>query len=231
MYRLLPWALGLLTAGAWLIAATPSIADPLAIDASAGTLGAALSVSRIVDPRTAIRLSFGTFGFSRQDGYDNVVIDIQANLRLKEQFRVQSGGLFVERSIRSPFHVTLGIVANQNQIDAVSVPTASSVVIGGKTYSAARAGEIFTNVNWNPVAPYVGFGFGQMNARRRWSLVAEFGAYYEGRASVAFDSNGAIKANQASFEPYYRNLEGQLSRELSPVEIWPTAQIGIRMRM
>jgi hypothetical protein len=207
------------------------LADPLAIEASAGTVGAALSVSRAIDPQTAIRLSFGTFGFSRQDAYDNLVIDVQANLRLREQFRVQSGGLFLERSIRSPFHVTFGAIANQNRISAVSVPTASSVVIGGVTYSAARAGEIFTDVNWNHVAPYVGFGFGQSNARRRWSLVAEFGAYYEGRAKVAFDSNGAIKANQASFAAYYANLEGQLSRELSPVEVWPTAQLGIRLRM
>ncbi len=209
-----------------------AMANQTAIGIGAGTLGAALDLSRTVDPATTLRVTFGTFDLRRPAAFNNVVIDVQTNLRLTEHFRLQTAGLYVERRIGSSLHLTAGALLNRNTISAVSVAADSSVIINHYAYSAANAGQIFTFVKWMPVAPYVGFGFGpRIGDRRRVAFVAEVGAYYEGPAAVTFDSNGAIRANAALFAPYFTNLENQLSRELSPVEVYPVCQFALRLRM
>ncbi len=126
----------------------------------------------------------------------------------------------------------LGAIANENRINAVSVPADSSILINHYVYSAAKAGQIFTNVKWTPYDPYIGLSFESAPHRRHsLSLVGQVGAFYEGKAKVTFDSNGAIKANQASFIRYYNTLERQLTVELAPVQVYPVIQLGLRLRM
>ncbi len=222
-----------------LISAVVAVLIPLAatahgtaVDLGAGTLGASLSVSQAIDPNTALRATFGTFDISRNERFNNVVIDVLTNLRLTERFRVQSAGLYLDRSLRSGLHLSAGAVLNGNHIAAVSVPADSSIVINNYVYSAAAAGQIFTDVSWMPVSPYVGFGFAPRSTdRRRVGFVGQFGVYYQGRANVRFDSNGIIKANESNFIRYYNTLRDQLAQELSPVQIFPVIQLGIRLRI
>ena len=209
-----------------------SRADQPAVSFGAGTLGETVGITQPIDPSTAIRFTYGTYAFTRQADFDNVVINVQARLQLSEQFRAQSAGVYIDRFIRSPLHVTFGAVLNQNHIAAVSVPADSSILINHFVYSAAQAGEVFTDVKWMPVSPYLGFGFGPRSSdRRRLALVAEIGAYYEGRANVTFAANGVIEKNEKHFATYFDTLRGQLATELSPVEVYPVLQIGVRLRM
>ena len=203
-----------------------------AVDLGVGTLGASLSLSQAIDPQTAVRATFGTFDLARNEQFNNVVIDVLTNLRLTERFRVQTAGLYVDRSLHGGLHLSAGAVFNGNHIAAVSVPADSSIVLNGSVYSAAQAGQIFTDVKWMPVSPYVGFGFApRLTDRRRVGFVGQFGAYYQGRANVTFDSNGIIKANESNFIRYYNTLRDQLAQELSPVQVFPVVQLGIRFKI
>jgi hypothetical protein len=207
-------------------------ADQPAVRFGAGTLGAAVSISQRIDPSTAIRFTYATFAFNHQTQFDNTVINVQTRLQLSEQFRAQSAGVYVDRFIRSPIYFTFGAVMNQNGIAAVSVPADSSILINHYVYSAAQAGVIFTNVKWIPVSPCAGFGFGpRLSDRRCVALVAQVGAYYESRANVSFAANGVIEKNEKHFANYFDTLRGRLARELSPVEIYPVVELGLRLRM
>ena len=208
----------------------PAVADP-AIDLSAGTLGLAAGISRVLNPTTTLRFSYGTFQFGRSEEFDNVVIDVTARLRLNESFRVQNAGFYAERQLRPGLRAVGGLVVNLNAIDAVSVPADQSITIGGVVYPQNTAGGIFTRIRWNRVAPYLGIALGTTAPSRRPALFAEIGAYYQGPAQVAFDATGAILANQAKFQKYYDDERRQLTSELAPFQLYPVVQLGLRVRM
>lgn len=209
--------------------AAPVRADP-SIDVSFGTLGAAASVSRALDNGTTLRFTYGTWQFARSANFDNQVIDVSARLRLAESFRVQNAGFYAERRLRGPVALVAGVVLNLNAIDAVSLPSDQSVTIGGVVFPESTAGVIFTHIRWNPVAPFLGITLTPTRPAAHPTFFAQIGAYYQGKARVAFDATGAILANQATFQPYYDNERAQLTSELGPFQLYPVVQLGMRFR-
>jgi hypothetical protein len=209
----------------------PSLASGQGIDLSAGTLGFAGSLVQPFGPDTDMRFSYGEASFTRTDSFSNLVIDVTANLAVHEAFRVQSVGLYVDRHLRrGPVHVSAGLVYNLNRISGTSIPTNSTVIIGGNAFSQKDAGEIFTVVRWPAIAPYLGIGFGpRAKGPRRSALFGDAGFYYQGRARVEFSATGAIAANYTKFQPYFDEGRRQLTTELAPVQVYPVLQLGVRI--
>lgn len=211
-----------------ILARAPASADQ-AIDVSAGTQGFAADLVQSVGPKTDLRLSYGDVSFDRTQSFSNLVIDVVANLAVSETYQVRSFGLYADRALGKRFHASGGLIYNLNRIDGTSVPTDSSVVIDGVTYSQKNAGEIFTVVRWPALAPYLGIGFGpRLSEHRRVAFFGDAGAYYEGRARVAFSATGAIAANYNNFQSYFDEGRRQLTAELAPVTVYPVVQIGVR---
>lgn len=209
----------------------PALASEPEAGISIGTSGFGVSVAKEVRPGTTVRLEAGTAAFGRSELFDNTVIDVQARLRLNESFRIRAAGAYLERRLRnSPLALVGGAVLNGNSISAVSVPSDQSVTISGVVYSQSAAGLIFTNVYWARVAPYLGAAL-RMPARGRFVPYAELGGYYQGKARVDFNATGAILANQAQFQKYYDNERSQLTAELAPVQFYPVARFGVRIRL
>jgi len=206
-----------------------ALAADQAIDVSAGTQGIAGAFVQGVGPGTDVRLAFSDFEFTRTQNFSNLVIDVIANLAVHETFQLRSFGVYTDRVVSGPFHVTGGLIYNLNRIAGTSVPTDSSVVIAGVPYSQQNAGEIFTIVRWPAIAPYLGVGFSpRLTARRRIAFFGDAGVYYQGNARVEFSASGAIAANYAQFQPYFDEGRRQLAAELSPVIVYPVVQIGVR---
>jgi hypothetical protein len=209
--------------------ATGARAADQAIDVSAGTQGISGGFVQPVGPGTDVRLAFSNFEFTRTQNFSNLVIDVVANLAVHETFQVRSFGVYTDRVIRGPFHVTGGLIYNLNRIGGTSVPTDSSVVIAGVAYSQQNAGEIFTIVRWPAIAPYLGIGLSpRLTAHRRVAFFGDAGVFYQGNARVEFSASGAIAANYAQFQPYFDEGRRQLAAELGPVVVYPVIQIGVR---
>jgi len=213
-------------------AASVASADPLSLDVGAGTMGVSAGVIDATGSASDVRLTFGTFTFTRSQQFSNLVIDVVANLGIAERLRAQTLGLYVDRDLRGTFHLTGGLIYNQNRGDGTSVPQNSSVIIDGVSYSQRDAGVIYTTVTWPALAPYLGIGFGpRARDRRRFAMFGEAGAYYQGPAHVAFSATGAIEANYTKFQPYFDEGKRQLTTLLAPVQVYPVLQIGVRYRL
>lgn len=213
-----------------LLATRPAAAAGTALDLSVGTLGIAGGIVEALGPATDARLTYGDVAFGRTQNFGNLVIDVTANLTVHESFRLRTVGLFADRVLHGgPLHVSAGIIYNLNQVNGVSVPTDSSIVISGITYSQATAGRIYTVVRWPALAPYLGIGFGPpLRTARGAHLFGDIGAYYQGKSRVEFSATGAIAANYAKFQPYFDERRRQLQAELAPVAVFPVAQLGLR---
>jgi hypothetical protein len=221
-------AVALLLCG--LLAPWPARAAGQAIDLSAGTLGLSAALVQPIGPATDLRVAYGDFEFTRTQNFSNLVIDVIANLSVRESYRVRTFGIYADHLVGRGFHVSGGLIYNLNRIGGVSVPTDSSVVIGGTTFSQKDAGQIFTVVRWPALAPYLGVGFVSTSNRRKGIvLFGEAGAYYEGRARVEFSATGAIAANVLKFQPYFDEGRRQLTTELAPVAVYPVVQVGLRI--
>jgi hypothetical protein len=213
------------------LAASPASAAGQAIDLSIGTLGIAGAIVQPTGPSSDLRLSYGNVAFTRTDAFSNLVIDLTANLAVHEIVRTQTLALSADRVVRGgPIHISAGLVYNLNSVNGTSIPTNSSVVIDGVSYSQKDAGEIFTHVRWPALAPYIGIGFGpRPHALRRPALFGEAGLYYQGRARAEFSASGAIEANYTTFKPYFDEGRRQLQAELAPVQLYPVIQVGLRL--
>ena len=198
------------------------------LEVSLGTLGIAGAFVQPTGPATDLRLAYGGVDFTLTASFSNLVIDVTANLAVHETFHVRSLGLYADHTLHGSFYVTGGLVSNSNRIDGTSIPTDSSVVIDGTSYSQANAGEIFTVVRWPAIAPYLGFGFGPRGKGRRAGLFGDAGLYYQGRARVEFSATGAIAANYTKFQPYFDEGRRQLTTDLAPLVVYPVIQVGMR---
>jgi hypothetical protein len=213
------------------LAGSPASAAGPAIDLSVGTLGISGSLVQPTGKSTDIRLSYGSVAFTRTDAFSNLVIDLTANLAVHETVRAQTVSVAAERVIRGGrFHLSAGLVYNLNSVNGTSIPTNSSVVIDGVSYSQKDAGEIFTVVRWPALAPYIGIGFGpRPHGPRRPAFFGDAGLYYQGRARAEFSASGAIQANYTKFQPYFDEGRRQLQAELAPLELYPVIQVGMRI--
>ncbi len=215
-----------------ILAAIPRVvpAAEQSLDLSAGTLGLSAGLVQPVGAETDVRFVYGDASFTRTDHFSNLVIDVTANLAVHEKIRTQTAGIYVDRSLHhGPFHVTAGAIYNLNTVSGTSIPTNTTVVIGGASFSQADAGVIFTTVRWPALAPYLGIGFAPPHGPHRIGFFADAGVYYQGRPRVEFSATGAIEANVAKFQPYFDEGRRQLTTELAPAQVYPVVQIGARI--
>ena len=205
-------------------------ADEPSVDLSLGTLGLAAGIVLPVSPRTDVRFVYGDATFTRTDHFSNLVVDVTANLAVHEMIQTKTAGMYVDRRLHGgAFHVSAGAIYNLNSVSGTSIPTNTTVIISGISYSQANAGLIFTTVRWPALAPYLGVGFASPNRARRIGFFGEAGVYYQGRPRVEFSSTGAIEANVAKFQPYFDEGRRQLTTELEPAQLFPVIQVGTRI--
>lgn len=199
-------------------------ADPFTVDLVAGTTGVGPQVRVPLSGGTTLRVGAGALTFGRNSTFSNNVIDARVNLALNETVNIRTGVVSIERMNAHGLGIVGGVFLNGNGVHAVSVPTDSTVTIGGTTYTQAGAGVIYTDVSWNRIAPYLGVRLAPTSLH---GAFLEVGGYYQGAANVTFSATGAIAANQSKFQPYYDSETAQLRRELAPVQVYPVVTVGI----
>ncbi len=214
------------------LATAPRLAAAeLALGAGAGTLGVGVELTAGLAPQLHLRL--GAHAGSYDDRREASDIEYDATARVRAGTALldwHPGG--------GAFRLSAGAVYNSNEVEAESrTPPSGLYEIGDVLVPAALLGSLRGNVEWDPVAPYAGLGFGNPLAPgRRWHVGLDLGVVFQGEPDVTLTP--VIPAGSPLNNPAARALldieltkeERDLEDEAADYDLYPVVALGVSYR-
>lgn len=120
----------------------------------------------------------------------------------------------------SSFKITAGLYLNLNDIDAVITPVDQNV--GGDVYTSEDLGTIDVNIKFNPIAPYIGLGFGNpTSGTSGFGFSFDIGTMYQGGSIVELSAGGLLEPTASEEQ------EKLIEDNLSWFKWYPVVSLGI----
>jgi hypothetical protein len=127
------------------------------------------------------------------------------------------------------FHLSGGLIINQTEMN-LDAQSNASLTIGGTRYSASDLGMVRGNVRFNPVAPYVGIGWGNAFGReQRWGILTDLGVAFLGSPHVSLSATGPI-ASDPTFRHDLAREEDDIKGDLNIFRFYPVFSISLFYR-
>jgi hypothetical protein len=211
--------------------AAPSLAA-VAVAGKAGTLGGGVEMTVGLSRLWNVRLGANAFNYTDENRETSgIFYDAEAKLRTGTallDFHPGGGG----------FRLTGGIVFNDTRIEGSSLPPASGFYdIGGVQVPAALVGTLDGTIDFDPVVPYAGIGWGNaVEDGKKVGFFLDLGVIFQGQAEVTLTPN--IPSGSPLNAPLAREaLQILLDREERDIEadaadydLYPVVAIGISYR-
>lgn len=214
------------------------------LKAQAGTLGLGGELGYRMKRPFGVR--FGWQGFAYGYGFDaedsNGVDGDELNY--SGDFELNNGHVLADWFPgNGVFRVTAGVLINLSEVNNTArctnpsgfcetgngdaSPTAGLNPISNAqgAYSQEFLGDISTKIDFAPVAPYIGIGWGA-KVTSGWRVDADLGVAYMGNAQADFTSNGECN-NSAECRAALDEEERELEEEFKSFQFYPVATIGI----
>jgi hypothetical protein len=130
----------------------------------------------------------------------------------------------------SAFHVTGGVVIDDNYINAVA-RTATTYSLNGTVYTAAEAGIMTGRMDFNRAAPYLGIGFGNpVYGSKRVGFTFDAGIAYQGKPGVTLASTGGLLSNDPTFRADLAAEAANLANRVKIYQFYPVVQFGLSFK-
>lgn len=173
-----------------------------------GTLGYGGDVGWGLAPTLNARLGYSAYSHTTTESTSNVHYD--------GKLKLSNAPLLVDFSPIGAFHLTAGIIGNQNKIDVTGTPNSGGGSISGKL----KLG--------NTAAPYLGIGWGNV-AGAGVNFYADLGVMYMGSPKASLSANctspgsAQCTALQSQVEAEQRALEDKVKK----YKYYPVLNIGL----
>jgi hypothetical protein len=124
------------------------------------------------------------------------------------------------------FRLSGGVLFNQSDVNLRATPSAP-VQIGGTTYTPAEVGTLRGQSDFNPIAPYVGIGWGNVVGRsKRLGLAMDLGVAFIGSPGVNLSANGLL-ASDPTFQAHLAQEEEDIEDDLSDFKFYPVLSLTL----
>lgn len=185
----------------------------------ASTLGFGVEVAAPLSDKFYVRAGGNQFDFSMEQEFDDLELNLDANLNLS------SFTLFADwypRGSRGIFHITAGLLVGNNYVAVKGVPL-GNYEFGGYVITPEDIGDLSIKISAPRVNPYAGIGFGRSVPNRRVSLNFELGALYLGPPVVEMEATGMIRRT---------GEQGDLIEEnMNDYRFWPVVSTQLNVKL
>ncbi len=172
------------------------------------------------------------FGGSVQANLFHFNINFSQNAaKSKAQATLQNESLLFDYyPWRQHFHLSAGVVFNQNNASFTTTPQLVGSLLGfvNRTHYTGTIGNMHGPITFNPIAPYLGAGY-SWDVAGNWSFDASFGAMYQGNGHITLTSTGLMASN-----PQMRaGLEANATRAnkmLDKMSFYPILSLDVTYR-
>jgi len=196
-----------------------AVLDKWAIGAKAGTLGLGGDLTTDILPGLNLRGGIQWLNLNLDAEFEDidysVDVDLLNPLLLLDWYPF--GG---------SFRLSGGVLFNQSDIDLRATPS-EPVQIGGTTYTPAEVGTLRGQSDFNPIAPYVGIGWGNAVGRsRRLGLAMDLGVAFIGSPGVNLSANGLL-ASDPTFKAHLAQEEEDIEDDLRDFKFYPVLSLTL----
>lgn len=218
-----------------LITAAALLAGPACaqvdVAGTAGTLGAGVELSFGGSRSVQGRIGAHGYNYSDRREASDIEYDAEANLRTLTGFLDWHPG-------GRGFRLTGGLVYNGTEVTGRSLPPASGVYdIGGVPVPSAILGTLDADVEWDPIVPYAGLGWGRApGSGSGFGFTLDLGVMFQGEGEVTLTPR--IPAGSPLNDPLAREAlqvlldreERDLQEDLDDYDMYPVVSLGISYR-
>jgi hypothetical protein len=198
---------------------TQAAFDELAIAAKAGTLGIGGDLTTDLMPQVNLRagvqwMAFGLSAELADIDYD-LDVDFLNPLVLIDWY-----------PFNGSFRVSGGVLFNGSELH-LRATSHQSIEIGDQTFTPAQYGTLKGDVDFRPVAPYIGIGWGNaLDPDKRWGIVSDIGIAFTGSPNVDLTATGPDPAVQTQLAQEERDIQD----DLDAFKFFPVASISLFFR-
>lgn len=202
-----------------------------AVAVRVSTLGLGLELSKLINPNVAARVGFNTYSYNHD--FDSSDITYGGQLRLRSISALAD--LYPGK--RGAFHLTAGLLINNNKLSGQGKSDNGTFTINGDPFSAQDVGALNADVTFpNKVAPYLGIGFGKPSeGGSPLRFVADIGVVFQGKPRVSLTSSNlnALLANPATnatgtlLASDLAAQQNQTQHDVDKFNIYPVVSLGI----
>lgn len=185
---------------------------------NAGSLGIGPEVLVKLNDNLNARVGVNFFNYNTTiETKDSSEFDFEGDLSLF------NGSLLVDfHPFGNSFKLTGGLLYNSNRVETLLIPK-KTYTIGGDVYTAAELGAVSADIDFNPIAPYMAVGFGNVFTGSRIGFGFDLGFIYQQPPNVKMVAGGLLapSADQAD----------QLQDNLSWAEWYPVLTLSLSYRI
>jgi len=202
-----------------------------AINTTVGTTGLGLEWASSLHPKLRVRgvLSYLTFERDETEEGIDYTIDFESN---------NLGAILDWHPFSGTFRLSAGLVSTNFGLDLESDSSQTSFEIGDNTYIGSL--KLEGETDFNPIAPYAGFGWASNLSRSGLYFSAEVGVLFIGKPKISYDASGLVRDQSGGpvfdvgANPQFQaDLEAErqlLEDELEDFSMWPVLNLGIGYR-
>jgi subtilisin family serine protease len=210
------------------LAAAPAAADGgIAVGARAGTTGFGAEVAFPLGSRAGVRLAAGAGAFdvefeSREIRYDGEV-DLASVLAVADLHPFRGG-----------FRLSLGALVHDNTLEGTAPVRELLLEEGIAVPPGLELGRLRARASVEPVAPYLGLGWGSAPGGSGLSLSLDLGAAWHGEPDVDLAYEGPLPLDIVVGQPVVDRLreeeERELEAELADYSVFPVVAVALVYR-
>ncbi|HCF25945.1 MAG TPA: hypothetical protein DEV81_01685 [Cyanobacteria bacterium UBA11049] len=186
------------------------------------TLGFGIEGTKQFTPNFNGRLGVNYFGLGLNEEESDIKYDANLNLfsiaALGDWYPWKSNG----------FHLTAGVVYNDNNADGTGEMTGSQTFnIGNRTFTVSEVQKLKAKVKYSSsIAPYIGIGYGNpVRKGSQFSFSIDLGVMFTGSPDV--DLSSPNEGNFPQLADAIRREEDQLKDDLDKFSVYPVLSLGV----
>lgn len=191
------------------------------IEVKSGFLGLGGEVNYALNPMFTVGLGLNTFTLNMTQNNSDNEFDVE--------FKLQTFALLGNyHPFEGVFLLTGGLMLNGNKLSMTAKPT-GIYDIGGTTYTAAQVGTLKSTVDFNPIAPYLGLGWGK-SAGSGFGVTFDMGILFQGAPKFDMSASGLI-ANDPTFIAKLKQEEADAADGMKGFTMFPVISLGLNYRI
>ncbi|MBM3329540.1 MAG: hypothetical protein FJY67_08740 [Calditrichaeota bacterium] len=185
----------------------------VALGIKGGSLGAGVELSKRIYGKWTVRGALNQFTYKLDGDIEDKDMAYEADLNLS------SWSVILDwHPWNGVFRLCGGIVNNGNNFVGV-IKSTKTYTVGGRSLTPEDQGELEATIDWEPMAPYIGFGWGNATEPGKFfGLNLDIGAMFQNAPSVTMKGTKMMQAMEAEAP--------KIEDSLSGAKTWLVASLG-----
>lgn len=203
----------------FLFLVTTISAQDYAAAVKVSSLGFSAEVIRSFGEQLNVRAGFAVFSISLDGGGGKEDYTYTADAKLSSFSAIADyfpfGGIF---------RISAGALVNLNNATTILTPT-KTYTIGKDEYTPEKLGNLDAKIDFNPVAPYIGIGWGNpTTGDPGLSVTFDIGTMYHGAPSVDLTAKGLLEPSAS------QDQEDLITSNLDWFKWYPVISLGLNYK-